>query len=124
MEAVLQILIPLAALVLVPKFSEKDPDTFLSLFESLAKNRKWTDSEQTLLLQCVLTGKAQERNPALPETDSENYLKVKTAALKAYELVPEAYRQKFRGAREYEKQAYVEFDLSTLFGQSRLDSDI
>lgn len=35
---------------LVPKFSEKDPDTFFLLFERLAKNRKWSDSQQTLLL--------------------------------------------------------------------------
>ncbi|XP_061596716.1 alpha-N-acetylgalactosaminide alpha-2,6-sialyltransferase 3-like [Cololabis saira] len=31
--------------------AEKDPDTFFLLFERLAKNRKWSDSEQTLLLQ-------------------------------------------------------------------------
>lgn len=50
---------------LVPKFSEWDPNTFFLLFEQLARNRNWSDSEQTLLLQCVLTGKAQEAYSAL-----------------------------------------------------------
>lgn len=81
-------------LCLVPKFSEKDPDTFFLLFERLAQNRKWSNLEQTLLLQCVLTGRAQEAFSALTAADSENYLKVKLAVLKVYELVPEAYRQR------------------------------
>jgi len=48
-----------ANLQLLPKFSEKDPDLFFSLFERVASSRGWSDSECTLLLQCVLTGKAQ-----------------------------------------------------------------
>ena len=40
--------------------------------------------------------------------DSEDYLRVKTAVLKAYELVPEAYRQQFRKLRKSEGQTYVE----------------
>lgn len=86
---------------LVPKFSEKDPDTFFLLFERLARNRKWSDSEQTLLLQCVSTGRAQEAFSALTTAHSENYLKVKLAALKMYELVPEAYQQKFRSTQRH-----------------------
>ena len=34
---------------------------------------------------------------------------VKNAFLKAYELVPEAYRQLFRGLSKSDKQTYVEF---------------
>ena len=111
---------------LVPKFSERDPDTFFLLFERLARNRKWNDSEQTLLLQCVLTGRAQEAYSALSVADSEDYLTVKQAVLKAYELVPEAYRQKFRGIRKQDRETYVEFgrELSTLFGRWRVASDV
>ena len=47
-------------LQLLPKFSERDPGLFLSLFERVADTRGWPDGEHTLLLQCVLTGKAQE----------------------------------------------------------------
>ena len=115
-----------SCLRLVPKFSERDPDTFFLLFERLARNRNWSDSEQTLLLQCVFTGKAQEAYAALSMSDSENYLMVKQAVLKAYELVPEAYRQKFRGVRRQDRETYVEFarELSTLFGRWRLASEV
>jgi hypothetical protein len=48
------------------------------------------------MLQCVLTGKAQEVYSALNVADSQNYAKVKAAVLYAYKLVPEAYHQRFR----------------------------
>ena len=63
------------------------------LFERLAEARNWSDAERTLLLQCVLTGKAQEVFSALSVTDGASYQLVKAAVLKAFELVPEAYRQ-------------------------------
>lgn len=47
------------------------------------------------MIQCVLTGKAQEAYSALSVTDSLSYASVKSAILKAYEMVPEAYRQLF-----------------------------
>ena len=40
---------------------------------------------------------------------SSDYDVVKGAILKAYELVPEAYRQKFYGCRKEESQTYAEF---------------
>lgn len=110
---------------LLPKFSETDVDTFFSLFERLADVMKWPDNEQTLLfiafiaccsdfvvhqlIQCVLTGKAQKAYSSLSVHDSQNYFKVKDAVLKAYELVPEAYRQKFRNMRKPAEQTYCEF---------------
>lgn len=97
------------SLRLVPKFNERDPDTFFSLFERIADSRKWVDSERTLLLQCVLTGRAQEAYSALSATDCQVYSKVKMAVLKAYELVPEAYRQKFRTWKKGNVQTHVEF---------------
>lgn len=49
--------------------------------------------------------------------DSLNYETVKTAILRAYELVPEAYRQKFRHHKKAPQQTYVEFagEKGTLF---------
>ncbi|KAK0145216.1 Retrovirus-related Pol polyprotein from transposon 412 [Merluccius polli] len=113
------------SLRLVPKCSEEDIDTFFLLFERLAKTRKWSDPEQTLLLQCVLTGKAQEAVSALSMADSENYNKVKAAVLKAYELVPEAYRQKFRKSTKHERITYVEFarELTTIFNRWRVAAE-
>lgn len=62
-----------------------------------------------LLLQCSLTGKAQEVCSALPGGSSLDYGIVKSAVLRAYELVPEAYRQKFRTHSKIVNQTYVEF---------------
>ena len=75
----------------VPQFCEQDPDIFFSLFERVAESRGWSDSDRTLLLQCVLTGKAQEAYSALTIVESREYATVKAAVLRSYELVPEAY---------------------------------
>lgn len=114
------------SLRLVPQFNERDPDIFFSLFERVAENRGWSDSERTLLLQCVLTGKAQEAYSALSLAESRVYLSVKAAVLKIYELVPEAYRQKFRSWEKSGKQSHVEFarDLDTFFGRWCVASEV
>ena len=57
----------------------------------------------------MLVGKAREIYSALPVEISARYDEVRKAILKAYELVPEAYRQRFRNARKQGGQTYVEF---------------
>ncbi len=62
------------------------------------------------ILQCVFTGKAQEVYSALSLEQSGEYgLCVKSAVLHAYELVPEAYRQKFRNLTKVDECTHVEF---------------
>lgn len=102
---------------LVPPFNEKDPDSFFVLFERVSRARGWSDAYSALMLQCVLTGKTQEAYSSLSLEDSASYAKVKTAILRAYELVPEAYRQRFRSWERRNGQTHVEFarDLSTHF---------
>ncbi|KAL2095743.1 hypothetical protein ACEWY4_007891 [Coilia grayii] len=104
---------------LLPKFNDRDLDTFFALFQNLAVDQKWGDSERTLLLQSVLTGKAQDAFVALSADERRKYASVKGAVLKAYELVPEAYRQKFRHWRKGDRQLYTEFvrELTTLFNR-------
>lgn len=106
-----------ANLRLIPKFDESDPDTFFSLFERVANARGWPESERVVMLQSVFTGKAQAAYSALGDRESQVYRTVKAAVLKAYELVPEAYRQRFRSWRKAEKQSHVEFakDLTKFF---------
>ncbi len=41
--------------------------------------------------------------------DNNSYIKIKCAVLKAYELVPEAYRQRFRSWEKRNGQTYVEY---------------
>lgn len=87
---------------LILPFSERD-------IERIANALKWPKDVWTILLQCVFTGKAQEAYASLSPDDSLNYETVKGAVLRAYELVPEAYRQKFRNYKKAEGQSYVEF---------------
>ena len=60
-------------------------------------------------LQSVLTGKAHEVYSSLPVEQSKDYVVVKSAILKVYEQVPEAYRQKIRSAKRQARQCSVEF---------------
>ena len=94
---------------LVPKFIEKSVDKYFPQFEKVAENLKWPKPTWTTLLQSVLVGKAAEVYSAMSLTDSSDYEHVKQAILKAYELVPEAYRQKFRNYKKFDRQTYVEF---------------
>ncbi len=62
-----------------------------------------------MLLQCRLFGKAQEVCSTLSLEESLKYESVKSAILRAYELVPEAYRQRFRKHKKSPTQTFVEF---------------
>ena len=93
---------------LVPPFNEAEIDKYFQHFEKVAVNLKWPKAMWPLLLQSVLKGKAQEAYSALSVTDCSDYDTVKASILRAYELVPEAYRQKFRHYRKQDNQTYVE----------------
>ena len=79
------------------------------VFENLAKSLKWPKESWTLLLQSSLIGKAREIYSVLSIKEICQYAIVKAAVLKIYELVPEAYRQKFRESAKRENQTFVEF---------------
>ncbi|XP_034081218.1 uncharacterized protein LOC117552092 [Gymnodraco acuticeps] len=94
------------------------PTRFFKLFERVARARDWPDADCALMLQCVLTGRAQSAYSSLCLEDSSSYSKMKSAVLRAYELVPEAYRQRFRSfEQKQDQQTYVEMarDLSVHF---------
>ena len=94
---------------LVPPFQEKEVDKYFAHFEKVADCLNWPKESWVLLLQSVLVGKAQEIYGSLSVEQSSNYEHVKEAILKAYELVPEAYRQKFRNYLKYDSKTHVEF---------------
>ena len=94
---------------LVPPFQEKEVDKYFLHFEKVAENLKWPKEHWTLLLQSVVIGKAREIYTQLSLEQSSDYDTVKELILKAYELVPEAYRQKFRDCRKEHDQTHVEF---------------
>ena len=94
---------------LVPPFQEREVDKYFLHFEKVAENLKWSKEHWTLLLQSVVIGKAREIYTQLSLEQSSNYDKVKELILKGYELVPEAYRQKFRDCKKEHDQTHVEF---------------
>ena len=85
---------------LVPPFQEKEVDKHFLYFEKVAENLKWPKEHWTLLLQSIVIGKAREIYTQLSLEQSSDYDNVNELILKAYELVPEAYRQKFRNCRK------------------------
>lgn len=94
---------------MVPTIHETEVDSYFGAFERIANALQLPPEAWALLLQCKIHGKAQEAIAALPVEDSLNYDSVKAAILRAYELVPEAYRQKFRNHKKAPTQSYVEF---------------
>ena len=97
---------------LVPPVQEKEVDNYFLHFEKVAENLKWPKEHWTLLLQSIVIGKAREIYTQLSLEQSSDYDEVKELILKAYELVPEAYRQKFRDCRKEQDQTDVEFAIT------------
>ena len=94
---------------LVPPFQEKDVEKYFLHFEKVAENLNLPKEHWTLILQSVLIGKAREIYTQLGVEQSHHYETVKELILKGYELVPEAYRQKFRNCKKNSNQTHVEF---------------
>ncbi|KAJ8381125.1 hypothetical protein SKAU_G00019030 [Synaphobranchus kaupii] len=80
-----------------------------SIFERVAITLKWPKDAWSLLLECVLVGKDQDAYSSLLLEQSLDYEEAKAAVLRAYELVPEACRQKCRRFRKADSQTFVEF---------------
>ena len=69
----------------------------------------WPLDKYTILLQSALKGKASETYTALSPEQTPDYHFVKESILKAYQLIPEAYRQKFRNYKKDSDKTHVEF---------------
>ncbi|XP_064098772.1 uncharacterized protein LOC135209979 [Macrobrachium nipponense] len=98
-----------AALKLVPIFDERNVPEFFKAFERVSARLSWPPEMWTVLIQCKLVGKAIRVYNALEEGIARDYHKVKALILKAYDLVPEAYRLKFRNFNKQPSLSYVEF---------------
>lgn len=93
----------------VPKFDEKDPDLFFSSFERIACQLEWPREFWSLLVQVQFVGRARRTYLSLPDSEARDYELVKTTVLRAYALVPDAYRQQFRQLRKRDDQTYLEY---------------
>ena len=94
---------------MVPKFKETDLAEYYTSFEKLMKMVSSPAENWTLLLQSAVTGKPLKAYSCLSDEDSRNYVKVEGAVLKAYKLLPEAYRVKFRELWKESTASYLEF---------------
>ena len=75
----------------------------------LVQNLRWRKPYWSTLLQSCFVGMVAEAYSAPSSEHSSDYDIVKKDILKAYELVPEAYRHTIRAYKKYESQTYVEF---------------
>ena len=94
---------------LIPHFDEEDVGKFFRSFEKVANQLGWNKESWALLVQSVFKGRAQLAYSSLNDNDSADYDKVKSAVLTAYEMVPEAYRLKFRKYSKNDRDSYMEF---------------
>ena len=94
---------------LVPQFQDKDLDAYFATFDHTATTLDWPLDKWTILLSTALKGKAQIAYSSLSPEDKGQYKAVKQAILLAYELVPEAYRQKFREFKKQDSQTHTEY---------------
>jgi hypothetical protein len=78
------------------KFDERDIDMYLSLFEKVAISEGWPREHWCSILQPQLVGKAQKAFSKLSIDEITDYDLLKLSILHEYELVPEAYRKRFR----------------------------
>ena len=93
----------------MPKFSETDVPKYFYSFKKLMKIIDCPPKYWTVLLQSVLVGKALEAYSSIDEEQSCDYEVVKDVILKAFKLVPEAYRLKFRSFKKEDNKTYLEF---------------
>ncbi|XP_068224609.1 uncharacterized protein [Palaemon carinicauda] len=98
-----------ATLKMVPVFDEKSVPEFFKDLERVATRLSWPSEIWTVLIQCRLVDKAIRVYNALEEGIARDYQKVKALVLKAYDLVPEADRLKFRNDNKHPSQSCVEF---------------
>ncbi len=94
---------------LVQPFSEAEVDSYFVAFDCVAGKLGWPKDLWGLLLQCNLSGKAQQVCSALPVEKCLDYNMDKAAVLRAYGLVHEAYRQHYRSLTKTVNQTFVEF---------------
>lgn len=76
----------------MPLFDERAVDVFFEMIEKVAMESEWPEEKWPLLVQSVLTGKAQRAVAALDSRVGLEYESLRKAVLEAYGRVPEAYR--------------------------------
>ena len=79
----------------VPPFNENEVDKYFLLFEKSSKRSRLAFEQIYHFITKCFKSKASEVHLALNPERTSDYQTVKETNLKAYELIPEAYTQKF-----------------------------
>ena len=90
-------------------FQEKDVDQYFLHFEKLAKSLKWPKDIGVCCSEVYLLARLEKFYSQLSVVQASDYDNVKELIWKGYELVPEAYRQRFRNCQKESNQTYLEF---------------
>ena len=85
-----------------------DIEAFMTTFEKSMEAHEIELTKWPVLLVPQLTGKAQQSYAALSSEDSKNFVKVKEAIFKRYDINEEAYCQRFRSAKAKERESSSE----------------
>ena len=95
----------------LPSFVEgKDEiDNFIQRFERYVLANGWAEENWAISFGALLTGKALETYTILSEEDASNYVELKNALLKRYNLITEGYQGKFRKGRPETDESVDQF---------------
>ena len=94
---------------LIPKFDEENVEIFFTQFETQMMGLELDRAKWAFLIRSSVTGKALKAISTLSVDQGGDYDFIKKIILSAYQLVPEAYRQKFRNTKKLDSQTHVEF---------------
>ena len=72
--------------------------SYITTFERLMKAYDIKEDCWSFKLAPQLVGKAQQAYAAMPPDDAKDYVKLKDAILRRYDINEENYRQRFRSA--------------------------
>ena len=95
----------------LPLFNEdRDQlDMYLQRFERYAVVQNWNREEWAFNLSSLLTGKALNVYSSIPIEDAHDYVTLKRALLKAYNLTEDGYKQKFRSSKPESCETATQF---------------
>ena len=94
---------------MLPTYSEKDLEMYLSNFEKTAEASAWPKEKWAVILQPKLSGKALKAYDKLSVNDLNDYEIVKEAILDELELVAEVYRVRFRNSTKRPTETYCDY---------------
>ena len=86
--------------------SSDDVESYLDMFERVARQQGWPEGIWATQLAGLLSGDALDAFSSLPADAAREYARVKEAILTRYEVNAETYRLRFRGTRRKSEESY------------------